>query len=44
MKKEASGPGSEAERIRDLVVAPTLKKLTLSLEDRDDEHDPSLCL
>ena len=32
MKMEASGAGSEAERIRDLVVARTLRKLSLSVE------------
>jgi glutamyl-tRNA reductase len=32
MKMESSGPGSEAERIRDLVVARPLMKLALSVE------------
>jgi glutamyl-tRNA reductase len=32
MKMEASTPGSEAEHIRDLVVARTLRKLALSVE------------
>ena len=32
MKMEASTAGSEAEHIRDLVVARTLRKLALSVE------------
>jgi glutamyl-tRNA reductase len=32
MKMESSGPGSKAERIRDLVVARPLMKLALSVE------------
>ena len=39
MKMEASGPGSEAERIRDLVVARTLRKLAPSVEQGQSVED-----
>jgi glutamyl-tRNA reductase len=39
MKMEASGPGSEAERIRDLVVARTLRKLPLSVAQTQAVED-----
>ena len=39
MKMEASGLGSEAERIRDLVVARALRKLALSVEQAQAVED-----